>query len=495
MFSNRQLRGCSIYNRNKVILREMVESFPDVCVFWPVPKGAELEPQWVNHERIKVIELSRPVFDQYREMCFVDTPLVRRFSVDNPLAYCFDLVLCDKVRAVSYLKSVLGMYRVPRGRQQPVVNLIEFAVNKKEKNINADAAGLEHSMMSGLIEGWNVYETPHHEKVILKACERYFSPSVMDWVRRRTLGYMGGVDVGRVLKFVAPPRFDGTWRINFANRVAYDYKINVIFRIVELVYSLGHRVEFVITTPSKAPGRGGKTLLLNLEEKGVPYTLYCGLPQEEFYKIAATCHFFISALPYGEFCAAYLEQILLGQIGLLPDRDWLTAILPKEVYPFYYKSEAELLSLFKKLVQEYSSDALLKQIAAIRKFVSDRYDLRATAKKFYRCFLNLLLREGKSVRVVSDMVSRFARTAPERFTFGDFREFAQRNTRNEIDVATMSFMGNITPFDFVREFYRAGYRSRYDPEFKEIRFERRAVVADESGDRSADPVPGVVPAE
>jgi len=141
--------------------------------------------------------------------------------------------------------------------------------------------------------------------------------------------------------------------VYWGGRLTGTKNVTLAAEVVDYMYSFGHKVEMVITTAGTWVDKG-KLRVGECAKFPSQIELHKGLPQEDAWRIMASCHIsvFPQSLRFGP--AAPMEQLSAGLIVLINKKD-STSVLPKD-YPWYWDGEAELHALLRHVVRNYEEE-------------------------------------------------------------------------------------------------------------------------------------------
>ncbi len=180
--------------------------------------------------------------------------------------------------------------------------------------------------------------------------------------------------------------------------------------------------------------------------------IYKGLPQAEFYKIAADCHLFLSAIDELQSPNAMYEQTYLGQIGILPDCDWARNFFPDYQY-WHNFSEAFMF------IKEFSEnpEPFIEKNLKFRQWLRENYDIYTNARSVLK-----LIKERIKDRFVYDKAVEITKEVlesvgyPQQFTYEELKEFFKNNTKTGVSLEKPTFR-RLNKFDFIKAVFTLGY--------------------------------------
>jgi hypothetical protein len=456
-FSNQpNHNGCSIYNTMKHFFRAIVDHDESAYVYFLVPKENYAYDIVLDHPRIEKVPVEFLGKDQYDEKVLVPKELYDLFNEDIGTKY-YDAVICDKVHIANYVKLILFRKFKTEGSQTvPYITLTQFVVRLEGRFKNM-LDEYEFAQCLGWLSSFNIFENERNAKVCFDIARKYLQPSyVRKIMDNSNVQNIYGINVEGVRKHKKPNSYikGQKIRINYAHRTATHYKFEEIVELVDYLFSGGLPIEFIITTPSSNIGGYGARVLRQMKEKGLHVEVHEGLNQEEFYKIASTCHLFLEAIDELQSPNAIFETMYLGQVGIIKDYEWVNHFLPN--YPFKYNNFNEAFELVKRFAD--NPTPMIDNLKNVDAMLERDYVIQTNAIKCYEWIKTKVMPQFTAKQNVIDIIKEISETVklPEELTFEEFTQFIKKNTTTKLDIDKPSFR-KINKFDFIQALLQMGY--------------------------------------
>lgn len=468
-FSNQSNHnGCSIYNTMKVFFRGLVDNHENMFVYFLVPSNIPYqEDEVLQHPRIKVMEIPALGRDQYDEKVLVPSEILYENFNEDIGKYYYDVLISDKAHTTNYLKNLLGRkFLMKESTSVKYVTLTQFVI-KKTGRFAKMMDDYEFGQCLGWLSGYNMFENERNADVCYSIAKKYLTPVYVQKIMDSS--YYGNV-YGLNTKVLDNYYIGNTYkkgeklRINFANRVAIHYKFEEVLDVVDFIFRSGVNATFVITTPNKNFGTYASKRVEKMKKLGMDLEIHLGLRQKEFYDIAKSCHLFISYIDELQSPNAYMEQFYLGQIGILPQAEWVDYFFPD--YPFKFDSFSSAFSLVQRFVNR--PEEMIAYNLKLREDIKKRFDINHNAKNFGD-WLNKLMKDSfypcvSDVQI--DMVRAILKEAgnPQRFTVKEYKQMFKDYPQRAVIKFDIPTFRRINKFDFIQCLFHLGYKDTLEPE-------------------------------
>lgn len=360
------LKNSSEWNWGKVLVKVLSEEGHYLYIL--VPEGVEVPNEYVGRYTYVPTSWDRV---QSQELCNPDFRALKPFRMsDGPIV--IDAVLNDKVMANSSIRAYLEdtNYNLT-GR---LVNAVElsyvFGAWIQRTKTPAIMKAQSYGISSADIVLWN---DSYQFDAIYRDFRKFLSVTEVSRIRENSLFGVASLDPERVMKYRVEKSRDVV-RFNYANGMNADYQYERIFDCFDFLFRLGKKVEVIATIPDPQVS----VRFMHLQQKGGQWPelkIYLGLSQEEFYKVAATCHVGMFLGRGGEINGSIPEQQLLGQVIVFVNNpflgDWVY-----EGYPYVARNNTELKMWLKFLAENYWTDEVQGVLAKQQQFVLERQNDR-----------------------------------------------------------------------------------------------------------------------
>jgi len=455
----------------KIFFRAWVDSDESVFVYFLVPDNVKYsyDDDALNHPRIKKIPVPMIGRDQYDEKVIVPESLYALFNTDVG-KYYYDLVFCDKAQIANLVKIMLSRkFKVNSFDTLPYVTLTQFLI-KKEGRFQNILDEIEFSHCLGWMSGYNLFENERNASQCLSVAKKYLLPThVMKIKEKSKIQNIYGLNTKVLDKYYTGNTYKAgeEIRINFANRAAIHYKLEEILDVVDYIFKSGINIRFIITTPTIALGMYAHKRISEMKRNGMKIDVHCGLSQPQFYEIAATCHFFISAIDELQSPNAYMEQLYLGQVGLFPKHNWVDGFFKD--YPYRWNNLKDAFVTLKEFSQ--NPVPMIERNLIERNKLKEEYDISQNSVKVLDWLKKDVLPLYTSTSdSQTDLVRECVEKAgfPNNITITEFAEMLKKYSATKIDLYEPTFR-RVNKFDYIKSLMSLGYKDTCEEELTFIK--------------------------
>jgi len=450
--------GCSIFNTMKHFFRAWVEADESVYIYFPVPNNIKFDgDDTLNHERIELIPVPLLGNDQYDEKVLIPSEIYSLFNTDNG-KYYYDVVISDKAQVANALKLMLNRkFRVGAYDLVPYITLTQFIVVKSGR-FEDMMDEYEFSHILGWLSGFNLFENERNAQKCFNLAKKYLQPAyVKKIIEHSKVQNVFGLNTKKLDTYYKGNSYvdGGEIRINFAHRAASHYKFEDVLDVVDYLFKSGLPIKFVLTTPSNNLGKYAMVRMKEMRRIGLNMEVYKGLPQEQFYKIASGCHLFIEMIDELQSPNAMMEQMYLGQVGILPDFEWVHHFFPN--YPYIARNRNEVMVWIKDFLK--NPKQFIDTINVERERLKLEYDIYVNSVKLLKWLksdiIPMFLPYEKSVEMVKEILDKEGN--PDSFTIDELARMFKEHTEFAVDIFKPTFK-KLNKFDFIKAVLSLGYR-------------------------------------
>lgn len=433
----------------------------DLVYFCLPPHAAPAVEDESDRLRVVVVE-DVPSF--MAGAALVPAALGRLFSRSFGLYPC-DAFLTTRPLAIPGIKAMLAE---PDGE----VPVVYWEPGLEDKLARWRAPWMRAALATGIAESCPIFLT-QKELALARRLMVDYAPWASKSLDDRATVVGVGLKVERLRQVMEEwPKLDGDPVVLYGGRINRVKQTSKLIRVVDRVYRAGHRLRLMVTTPGKINPRMFKGFPKEVFENDYA-TLVVGCDRETYYRVAAQADVGISMSLREGFPVGFWEQLYLGVVVLLPDRDWVRGFVP-DWYPFVYGVKNEELALHEMLVEvlEDIEGARAKaRFPELREWIESRVSERHVADQVRHVGLSLVEREA--VRTFGDadeLMEDALGDMPREFTL---TEYVER-------VASMARMFPLSPEARARTFVHPSnynmYRFLVDMGYEPVRFEGKDVV-------------------
>jgi len=460
--------GCSIYNTTKVIFRHWVDIDSDVYVYFLLPKDFPYkEEEIINHPRIEKVYVDA-LPEQHDEKVFLPREIFELFNVKTG-KYYYDVVVCDKVQLTSWIRMILEDKKRKSEGRTPYINFAEF-IAKKEGRFRNTLDEYEYTLSLGWLSGWNVYQNKRHAKKCFEIAGKYLKPYWLKRIMERSfIVNLFGVDTERLDKYARENSYQlgDELVINYAHRMATHYNPMFILNVVDKIFSSGEKVKLLITTPSAGTGTAVMQKLKKMEERGLPVEIYHALPQEEFYQKASRAHLFISAIDETETANSIFEQMYLGQVGIMPERNWVKDFIPE--YPYIYNDFNSAYMLVKEFIKK--PHEFKKVVDKYKLFIKNNWSIRKNSEKVLDWIkkiseISTYQPPNNVITITKEIMEKAGH--PEIIDYNYLKRIFKEKSWSGVNIEKETYKG-YTKFDWIKALKKIGYKDTLE---KDLAFKR-----------------------
>jgi hypothetical protein len=363
----------SVFNGMKVLVREMVEQFPDLFVYITVPdetsNPAAVEEAF-KHERILTVPVPAGK-NQNLDLVTLPDVLMKRFAEMGGDLYA-DVILTGKASLIPYLNQALRTWGKGGTGMMKTAWLNQFFMRRQEHNylrpeyFRDQVFGLASSDA-------NLWIGEHILKEGLEQAKDYLSFAEVKRLKEKSHLTYWPINVARLDQFQAERDPNEPRVVSFAYALAQAYNPEETLEISDYLFARGNRnIRILVTTPSLIDSRVPERFKQYME-------IHKGLPQDQFFKKIATAHAFVILRRDMELQPSVIEQQYLGLVGVFQDRAYMDAHVYKG-YPFIGKDKREIQGMLRYVLDNYFTPEIQEVIEKQREFIRQRFGVPAVAK-------------------------------------------------------------------------------------------------------------------
>jgi glycosyltransferase involved in cell wall biosynthesis len=221
-----------------------------------------------------------------------------------------------------------------------------------------------------------VHESPVARRMTLDVARKHLSMANVKRIVERSVDVPQGIHVKRLMDAVKDVPKREKFTVYYGGRFSTSKRVNDLSEIVDAFYRFGRDVEFVITTGSLDGNKHAKFV-----ERFPQVKLEIGLPQEEAWRVMASCHASICFSTHELFGMAFWEQMAAGLSVVMKAQSWNRDLVPPE-YPLMVSSALEAATKLRLVHEQWEAGETISPEYA--EFVKSRYDAAENCAEIVR---------------------------------------------------------------------------------------------------------------
>lgn len=228
--------------------------------------------------------------------------------------------------------------------------------------------------------GYTKFDTEFERKQALVAARYYLQPHMVKRIMDRSTVIPLGVSCDEIdrLRHIVKKR--DRFTLFFGGRFNFTAKrIDHVVQIMDWAFSTGMNCDVVLSSPKmESFGRSFDFL-----EGKKNIEIHTDVRREKFYELGLSSHVYVNASRYEGFTVGFVEQLYMGMVGIVPNKEWVATLLGEcwDSYPFKYDTDEEAFVLLKRVYKDY--DKALKQMEPIREYIRRAYTNKTANAQFY----------------------------------------------------------------------------------------------------------------
>jgi hypothetical protein len=225
--------------------------------------------------------------------------------------------------------------RCPETARPLLVNWDLLVRDDHSGEMTADEPELLQQAAGGASADLNVHESPIARRMALDVARKHLSAANVRKLLDSSVDVPQGIPVERLMDVVRATPKREKFTVYYGGRFSTSKRINDLADVADAFYRFGRDVDFVVTTGSLDGNKRAKF------EARFPQTeLHIGLPQEEAWKVMASCHASICFSSHELFGMAFWEQMAAGLGVVMQAAKWNADLLPPD-YPYVVRGPLE----------------------------------------------------------------------------------------------------------------------------------------------------------
>ena len=445
-----------------------MESNENNSVIFPIYSNLTYD-DWIDHPRILKVPISPELMTgQFKTGSSLQDDILRLVLPDDPESLQFDFIMTPKPRIAPQIQALLG--RVTAGSPAVIMSLCSFITPPDQPYYSGINHIYDEIYFYGLMQSYAAYQSEFSFQYMVERARKVFKPGNIRRLYDNRLPDYQGVDVNRVLGVIdgiEKPK-NHPLRIQYAGRLTSSMRVEEFRETVQSLFEFGRDVELVICSQGM-PGQYGKKQLGILDDRGMAYELHTQCPQEEFWKISATCHIQIYSSKYGEasIAASTAEQIIAGVVPIILEAPYTQRWW--QDYPFSFKTKSELEVHLRYIYEHYFEDEVQGPFNELRERMIKGYDVVVRHQMLMNSIKPLVEKNRETTIAAASYVSSIVADAllasgmPEQITWDELVDVAKRTSKTGADIrqGTQLFM-RTTKLDYHKTMGFMGYEGTYD---------------------------------
>lgn len=410
------------------IARHLSELYDKKCWFYlVVSRDVAGTDKFEELGNVTVLKERRRLEQYFTEVDVVSVDVARWFAVSGG-RFLIDVVLTSKTGGALMLKKMLSDFRLLReeigeNRGFPVVIYEDRAFGRSNTHNLRDAYEFMMRAMS-YASMPSFFMTPFEIEEALDASKEFVSPTVLKKIKENAVLLPNGVDVDEIDRLIEGVKKNERFTVFWGGRFAAQKKIGFIMDVFNRFYESGVDADMVLTSPHLVAGLKIYESIVTKKKRNSRIRVIEGVPREDFIRMCAASHAWISGSLYEGFTMAHAEMAYVGVPGIVPRRPWSEYMFGKD-YPLMYDSN-NLEQAVAMLRWVYENPKEAEEIGAkTRENIRSRF----TIDRFIRGLASLL--ESEYRRAVEEMrpffggktfktVETVADKMGDEFVFDDF---------------------------------------------------------------------------
>lgn len=329
--------------------KRITELCDDVFVYLLLPEG--LADWEFKHERVEALFQDESVgyYVMHGEMPYsfmrLFSPIIGKYPVDA--------VVTERVSAIGWISRALMEPRF-KSQEVPIVTDEAMVLDWTSKMQMVPEAEMVAKML-GYVISTPVFHSDWERDIALRVMRRYLSSHVIDDVRDRARVCGRFLDVESLEKHIVGVEKNKEFTLFVGQRLNNTKHGKELLEVYDKFYSAGRSVRIVATSP-RCEAFSLETWLL--KDKIFPEIEFLpNCSRDRFWKEAASAHVCLnlsSGVDEG-FSLGYLEQILCGPVPLIPNVDWVNALMGPVLkeYPYKFESPSEAAGMLRYVYENY----------------------------------------------------------------------------------------------------------------------------------------------
>jgi glycosyltransferase involved in cell wall biosynthesis len=225
--------------------------------------------------------------------------------------------------------------RCPDTARPLLVNWDLLVRDDRAGEMRAGEAELVHQAAGYAVADVNVHESPIARSMALSVARKHLSSANVRRVIDTSLDVPQGIAVEHLTAATAGVPKREKFTVYYGGRFSSSKRLDELSEVIDAFYRYGRDVSFVVTTGS-LDGQKKATFLKRYPQ----VELHVGLPQEEAWRVMASCHASICFSSHELFGMAFWEQMATGLTVIVKAERWNEALLPPG-YPHVVSSSVE----------------------------------------------------------------------------------------------------------------------------------------------------------
>lgn len=213
--------------------------------------------------------------------------------------------------------------RCPETARPALVNWDLLVRDDRKGEMVADEVELLQQAAGAAVADLNVHESPVARKMALSVARKHLSAANVRRIIQRSIDVMQGIPEARLWDAIKDVPKREKFTVYYGGRFSTSKRVNDLADVADAFFRFGRDVDFVVTTGSLD---GNKRAAF---EKRFPQAqLHVGLPQEEAWRVMASCHASICFSSHELFGMAFWEQMAAGLAVVMQAASWNEDLLP-----------------------------------------------------------------------------------------------------------------------------------------------------------------------
>ena len=156
----------------------------------------------------------------------------------------------------------------------------------------------------------------------------------------------------------------------YGTRFATVKQVDKVMKVYEQLYSFGMKADIIFTTQTgRMPVMMKKYVQETLKKGSIKY-LITDYGKFRYMREAARGHVFMAASLDENASGFIIEQVYLGLVGVLPNREWVFESFPRD-YPFLWNNLSEAYAMIKWIYENY--DEAKAKMEPYRKMIKETH--------------------------------------------------------------------------------------------------------------------------
>lgn len=463
----------SMYRTERVMMNSLSNSsiktakllsrLPNVWVTMPLPDKSVGRWDYDESDVEGIDEVIVAPYQKKYETRFLAEEWWRYFSVMNGSTY-YDLVIDFNPRTALQFNAVtrtgFPSHRlfVPPIQVQPVIRPLYLLRDQKEIWDDYVVEVLSCCMFP------TMYQGAHQRDEVIRAARELVGFSYVRKALDNSVVIPLSIDVDRI-QFKQRKNPDSV-RIMFATSLNPCKQIEKIAKMVDRIWSMGRRIEMVISMPWWSGDSSDlEEYLIGLFPilKTDHGRLYVNPERRVYEQLLSEADVFVGMSEYESFGISYFEQLQGGQVGVYLDRPWSRAVLPKD-YPFLYESDEEVFGALLWVIDNL--EKAQNRVKDVEEWLRENLNDTVISQSMYgfvKKYYDQLLEKERKIMVKSWLYKLLeAELVEDRYTMKELGLLIREKTKKGLNI----FMPSANIAHTVRRMTQLlGYRDRSDDSF------------------------------